>query len=71
MENINDLCFKLEQNCDAFVVYTESIKWYIVKLKFPFTNEIFIVTKQCCESKEKLDKRYEEIIGYLKDKKLI
>ena len=71
MGNINDLCFKLEHNCGAFVVYKEDIRWYTVKLKFPFTNEIFVVTKQCCESKEKLNKRYEETMDYLRSKKLV
>ena len=71
MENINDLCFKLEQNCHGFVTYIEKVKWYTINIKYPFTGEIFIVIKQCCVSKEKLDKRYEEIMNYLRSKKLV
>lgn len=56
---------------NAFIKYSESFKWYSIRFRFPFTDEIFIVTKDCCKDEKKCKKRKKEILEYLKSKKLI
>lgn len=72
MKNIDILIDSLENKIkNAFIKYKESFKWYVIHIKFPFTTEIFIVTKDVCEDNTRLIKREKEILDYLKGKRLI
>lgn len=72
MDNFLNLLDSLENKItNAFIKSRESFKWYVVEIVFPFTTEIFIVTKDCCEDNVRLVKREKEILDYLRDKKLI